>query len=108
MLENNKVMWEKVQKFLKRIQGTFELEKLSKKLQSFYELDFADFVKELKKVKVILSLKDQDEWEEYFESYKTEIVELKTKIDACDKEIDEMVFDLYGLSDEEREVVINS
>jgi hypothetical protein len=32
-------------------------------------------------------------------------VELKTKIDACDTEIDDMVFDLYGLSDEEREVV---
>jgi len=97
-----------VQKFLKRVQGTFELEKMSKKLQTFYELSFEEFVKELKKAKVILSLKDQDEWEEYFESYKTEIVELKTKIDACDREIDEMVFDLYGLSKEEREVVINS
>jgi uncharacterized coiled-coil DUF342 family protein len=90
------------------VQGTFELEKLSKKVQKFYELDFADFVKELKKSKIILSLKDQDEWEEYFEGYKTEIVDLKTKIDACDTEIDEMVFDLYGLSEEEREVVINS
>jgi len=108
MLENNKVMWEKVQKFLKRIQGIFELEKLSKKLQAFYELSFEEFVKELKKKKIVLTLKDQDEWEEYFDSYKLEVVELKTKIDVCDREIDEMVFDLYGLSEEEREVVINS
>ncbi len=129
MLENNKIMWEKVQKFLKRVQGTFQLEKLSKKLQAFYELSFEEFVRELWKMKtcsstsparteqgvstpcwtkVKLSLKDQDEWEEYFDSYKSGIVELKTKIDQCDREIDEMVFDLYGLSEEEREVVINS
>ena len=93
---------------MKRVQGTFELEKLTKKLQTFYELSFEEFAKELKKAKVILTLKEQDEWEEYFDSYKIEIVELKTKIDACDKEIDEMVFDLYGLSEEEREIVTNS
>jgi len=108
MLENNKILQEKINKFLGRLQGTFELEKLTTKLQKFYELSFADFVKELSKNKVKLSLKDQDEWEEYFEGYKIEIVELKSKIDACDKQIDEMVLDLYGLSEEERGVVLNS
>ena len=108
MLDTNKELSEKVNRFLKRLQGTFELEKLSKKLQSFYELEFSDFVKELKKAKVTLSLKDQDEWEEYFDEYKTDIVVLKSKIDVCDREIDEMVFDLYGLSEEEREVVRGS
>lgn len=108
MLEHNKLLQEKSRKFLKRVSGTFTLEKLSKKLQNFWELEFSDFVKELKKVKVDLSLKDQDEWEEYFDDYKTEITELKTKIDACDQEIDDMVFDLYGLSEEEREVVKGS
>lgn len=108
MLENNKILQDKINKFLKRLNGSFEIEKLSKKLEAFYELEFADFVKELKKKKVVLSLKDQDEWEEYFDSYKKEVLELKEKIDSCDKEIDEMVFDLYGLSEEEREVVLGS
>ena len=108
MLEHNKIMWEKVQKFLKRVQGTFELEKLSKKLQKFYELTFEEFLKELKKKKIVLSLKDQDEWQDYFDSYKKEVSEIKAEIDACDREIDEMVFDLYGLSEEERDVVISS
>jgi hypothetical protein len=62
-------------------------------------------VKELKKKKVALSLKDEDKWEEYFEDYKKEILELKSEIDICDGEIDEMVFELYGLNEEEREVV---
>jgi len=65
-------------------------------------------VKELKKKKVVLSLKQQDEWEEYFEEYKKEILELKAKIDECDKEIDDMVFDLYGLNEDERRVVLES
>jgi len=56
---------------------------------------FSDFLSELKKNKINLSLKDQDEWEDYFNSYKNEILELKSQIDKCDKEIDEMVFDLY-------------
>ena len=108
MLEHNKIMWEKVQKFLSRVQWTFELEKLSKKLQKFYELTFEEFLKELKKKKVVLSLKDQDEWQDYFDSYKKEVSEIKAEIDACDREIDEMVFDLYGLSEEERGVVLAS
>lgn len=108
MLENNKILQDKINKFLKRLNGSFEIEKLSKKLEAFYDLEFADFVKELKKKKVVLSLKDQDEWEEYFDSYKKEVLELKGKINSCDKEIDEMVFDLYGLNEEEREVVLGS
>lgn len=108
MLENNKVLQEKINKFLKRLNGSFEIDKLTNKLKNFYELEFSDFVKELKKKKVVLSLKDQDEWEEYFDSYKKEVLELKSRIDACDKEIDEMVFDLYGLSEEERSMVLSS
>lgn len=108
MLENNKILQEKVNKFLKRLNSNFEIEKISKKLEKFYELDFSEFVKELKKKKITLSLKQQDEWEEYFEEYKKEILKLKTKIDECDREIDEMVFDLYGLSEEEKGVVLES
>jgi uncharacterized coiled-coil DUF342 family protein len=93
---------------LKRLNGSFEIEKLSNKLKKFYELEFSEFVKELKKKKVSMSLVQQDEWEEYFDSYKSVIVELKTEIDKCDSEIDNMVFELYGLDKHEREVVLNA
>lgn len=105
MLEKNKELQEKINKFLNRLKSSFWIEKLSWKLENFYSLDFGDFVKELSKNKINLSLKDQDEWEDYFVSYKKEILDLKIEIDNCDKEIDEMVFDLYGLSEEERKVV---
>ena len=99
------IMNTKKQKFLKRLQSNFEIEKLSKKLENFYELDFKTFLKELKKKKVTLSLKEQDEWEEYFESYQKELLDLQTKIEKTDREIDQMVYALYGLSEEEIRIV---
>ena len=56
-------------------------------------------------VKVTLTLKEQDEGEEYFESYQKELLELQSQIDATDKQIDEMVYELYGLSEDEVAVV---
>jgi len=48
---------------------------------------------------------EQDEWEEYFEAYQKELLALKAQIDSTDKEIDKMVYELYGLSEEEIRVV---
>ncbi len=91
----------KKQKFLNRLQSNFNLEKLSKKIENFYESDFKTLLKELKKKKIALTLKEQDEWEEYFESYQKELLGIKSQIDKTDREIDAMVYELYGLSDEE-------
>ena len=33
---------------------------------------------------------------------------IENDIDSCDMEIDDMVFDLYGLNEEEREVILGS
>ena len=90
-----------------------ELEKLHKKLQNWYELNFADFIKEFnKKLKSKgfkpLGLKKEAEWEDYFLAEQEKAMELKTQIDQTDKEIDQMVYELYGLTDEEIEIVENS
>ncbi|HHH37840.1 MAG TPA: hypothetical protein ENK77_04415 [Epsilonproteobacteria bacterium] len=61
---------------------------------------FSSFLTELKKKKATLSLKEQDEWEEYFESYQKELLEIKAQIEKTDQEIDEMVYGLYGLNEE--------
>jgi len=105
MLDLNKMFQNKKIKFLNRMTDNLNLDKLSKKLEAFYESDFKTFLKELKKKKVTLTLKDQDEWEEYFESYQKELLEIKAQIDATDKQIDEMVYELYGLSEDEVAVV---
>ncbi len=105
MIDFNKERKIKENKFLSRIQSSFELENITGKLQKFYEYDFKTFVGELKKQKVILSLKDQDEWEDYFTSYKQEINTLQAEINKTDKKIDQMVYELYGLTEDEIKVV---
>ena len=98
----------KTSKFLNRVQGNLRLQKVSKKMTTFYDYNFKTFVVELKKQKLRLSLSDQDEWEEYFNQYKSEINKLQTEIDKTDREIDQMVYELYGLTEEEIEIVENS
>jgi REP element-mobilizing transposase RayT/type I restriction-modification system DNA methylase subunit len=108
MLSLNKELQEKSERFLKRVKSNFEIEKFSKKLQNFYDYDFKTFLAELKKQKITLSLTAQDEWEEYFDSYKKEINALQSQISQTDQEIDQMVYELYGLTDEEIGIVEES
>ncbi len=108
ILSLNQQLQAKKAKFLNRVQDNFELEKISKKLDAFYDFEFKDFVGELKKQKIKLSLLQQDEWEEYFTAYKTEINNLQSEIAATDKTIDQMVYDLYGLTEDEIKIVEES
>ncbi|MBC8185305.1 N-6 DNA methylase [candidate division KSB1 bacterium] len=105
MLELNKQLQEKKYKFFSRIKNNLEIEKISSKLNSFYNNDFKSFLSELKKQKIILSLKQQDEWEEYFNNYKTELLNIQAEINKTDNEIDQMVYKLYNLSDEEIQII---
>jgi hypothetical protein len=92
-------------KFQDILLAKFDIEKLSRKLQSWHELTFKQFLKELKKKKVKLSLDEEAEWLEYFQKQKAQADELKAQITQTDKEIDAMVYELYGLSEEEVKVV---
>lgn len=83
----------------------FDIPKLSRKLQSWHELTFKQFLKELKKKKVKLSLQEEAEWLDYFNEQKAKADELKTQINQTDREIDAMVYELYGLSEQEIAVV---
>ncbi|HHC25331.1 MAG TPA: hypothetical protein ENK58_07985 [Desulfobacterales bacterium] len=66
------------------------------------------FKKELTKCKVKikdLGLKERKEWQDYFIEQKEEADKLKSVIDSTDREIDQMVYELYGLTQEEIEIV---
>ena len=94
-----------IQKFQKSILRKFEINDLSKKLEDWYLLSYSDFIKELSKKKIKLSLSEEAEWEEYFNTEAKKAIELKSKIDATDKEIDQMVYKLYDLTEEEIKIV---
>ncbi len=82
------------------------MEKLNSKLENWHELDFAEFLKELEKQKVKIRLKQKAEWAEYFETERQKAQTILQKIQKNDQEIDRMVFDLYGLTAEEQQIIV--
>ena len=105
MIFLNKQLQELSQKFQRTIQRKFNLEDLPGKLQNWYLLTYKEFIAELTKKKVKLSLKEEAEWEAYFLEEAKQALEIKSEIAKTDKEIDRMVYQLYGLTKEEIEIV---
>jgi len=98
--------------FIKFIHNSFDIQ-ISSRLQNWVKLDYINFIKELNKAikksgTEKLSKSDEMEWMEVFESKKSEAQNLKSEIEKTDKEIDKMVYELYGLTDEEIAIVEKS
>lgn len=134
-LEKAELLKRICQSFKKYFSSSNRLIDVSKKLESWHELEFSDFIKELNKaIKVAnkvrakeaavmagengdaptvvevptLTKKIEFEWMELFEENKKEAQKLQREIEKTDKEIDAMVYELYGLTEEEIEIVENS
>jgi type I restriction-modification system DNA methylase subunit len=105
IIELNKELQQKKNRFSNRLKANLEIEKISNKLDTFYDSDFKTLLSELNKQKIKLSLSQQDEWEEYFNVNKTDINQIQFEIEKTDKEIDQMVYELYGLTEEEIKIV---
>ena len=100
-------------KMNKYISSRLRVIKLSNNLEKWYDLSYPDFLKELNKtIKLAkgepLTKKDEFDWFDLFEENKKKVLELKSQIDKTDKEIDQMVYKLYDLTDEEIKIVENS
>ncbi|AEV31497.1 type I restriction-modification system methyltransferase subunit [Owenweeksia hongkongensis DSM 17368] len=108
IIVNTETIQQTQQSLLQVLTNRYPMEKLSGKLQNWPSLDFKGFLKELQKAKVKLSLAEEAEWMPYFNQQKQQVQALQAQIDTLDKEIDQMVYALYGLTEEEIEVVENS
>ncbi|MEI6489368.1 MAG: TaqI-like C-terminal specificity domain-containing protein [Bacteroidota bacterium] len=105
MLSLNKELQDVSGKFQRNLIREFSLAALTTKLQNWYKLDYVEFIKELEKQKVKLSLHQKAEWETYFDQEVDKACTLKSQIDTTDREIDAMVYALYGLTEEEIRIV---
>jgi len=101
------------------IESKFGYNQLSKRIVCWHEQDFAEFLKELEKARnkaakengteyIKLTLPEEAEWMEYFNEQKQKITELRQQISKIDGEIDQLVYDLYGLTEEEIKIVEES
>lgn len=87
------------------IKAKLSLEEISNKLQNWPDLDFKGFLGELSKAKVKLSLSEEAEWMAYFTEQKAKALALQADITRLDREIDALVYELYGLTEEEIKIV---
>ena len=110
---NHEYLNKQTRNFSKYFSSKYRILKISGKLEKWFELDFSIFINELNKsIKSgkgeILQKKDEFEWMELFEENKKKVLDLKAQIDETDKEIDRIVYELYGLTEEEIQIVENN
>lgn len=105
MLTKNKELQVVQKDFTTLLISDFKIEKLTEKLEDWYLLDWSEFANELKKKKVVLEEQEEVKWLKRFDRMKKEAIAIKNVIDSTDKQIDALVYELYGLTDEEIAIV---
>ena len=106
MLSQNRELHKRKTDFFNFFKSELKPQKINKKLEKWNELDWEQFKQEMEKCKVReLSLKERRQWQDYFIENKEKADKIKSVIDSTDKEIDQMVYELYGLTPEEIKTV---
>jgi N-6 DNA Methylase len=76
--------------------------KLTGKLYGWHELDFAAFRAEIKRAfRVDVPVKERGEWETYLRENTAHVRDLSDRIAAAEREIDQIVYALFGLTPEQ-------
>ena len=82
--------------------------KLTDKIQNWPALDWPALLDELKKQKVGVSLTKQMDWKIFYADQRAKALDLQTQRAATDRQIDELVYVLYGLTETEIALVEGS
>ncbi len=86
-----------------------ERAKLTGKLEDWHELDFSVFRSEVKRAfRVEIPLRERGEWETYLDENRAKVRVLSDQISDAEREIDAIVYSLFGLSAEEIELLEKS
>lgn len=92
-------------KLIKLLQGKYPDIRITKKIENWFDLKYNEFKKELSKQSIRFSLSEESEWIEYFEEQIRQHSSFTREIFELEKEIDRMVYELYGLTEEEIGIV---
>ena len=101
MHSQNKKFQTLKKEFLTFLNSELKPDKISKKFENWHELDWDGFKNELTKCKVNLnkaSLKERKEWQSMFFTQKEAVLKILSIIYQTDREIENIVYDLYGVS----------
>jgi len=95
--------------FLKWLQSEYNINKTSQKLERYYELTLEEFLTELRKKKVnTKNRKNRENLEEEFNNSLEIIKPLQIEIRKLEEEINQKVYELYNLTEEEIKIIEES
>jgi len=82
--------------------------KINNKLKNFNNLKFEELVQEIVKQKINIPLEKQAELRNFFTKRKQSILQLETKSQELDTKIDDLVFQIYEINNEEKKIIEES
>jgi hypothetical protein len=86
-----------------------ERKKLSRKLEDWWTLDFAQFRDEVKRAfRAEIPVKERADWETYLATNAAEVKKLDAEIEKSEREIDTIVYRLFDLTAEEIKLLEDS
>ena len=108
MLILNKSLQEESKKALELIELEYKPKKISQNLMSFYTLGLNPFMEELEKQGVKLSLSQKEDLISWYKTKSELLDKIKSEIDTLDRQIDQEVYKLYNLTEEEIRLIENA
>lgn len=105
MIDLNEKLYSELKSFKSGLISEYELDKLSQKLNKYYELPFDVFLNEIKKKS---NVSNEDKLKEKFTENVSIISPILQKIEETNKEIDLIIYNLYSLDDLEIKTIKNS
>ena len=104
----NKKLTNEINSFHKYLLSDFSVAKINNKLTKYYELNFEDLYKEVKKQNKQITRKEKDKLEKEYTLSIEIIVPLQKEIAKIDEKIDKLVYELYDLTPEEINIIEKS
>jgi hypothetical protein len=98
---------DETERSLELIKSEYSLKKTNNRIEKFYDLGWNEFIEELENQKVKLDLKRKDELNNWFRAKKITIKDIQSEINLLDKEINNIIFDAFDITDQERTLINN-
>ena len=108
MIELNKQLHNGIDSAIELIKAEYQPKKINKNLEKFYTLGVHPFIEELEKQKVKLSLSQKEELIAWYKEKSEKLNQIQSEIDKLDKTIDQEVYKLYNLTEEEIKIIENN
>lgn len=105
IISANKKLHQVTREVVNLIEMKYEEIQNNRNINKWYKGDSKQLINELKKNSIQLSLNEEAEWMNYFNEQKKKTDIFQLEIEKTDREIDKIVFEMFGLTEAERKIV---